>query len=139
MHVLSLGITAAICQGITGSKWREIHPAADLVTRPGPLTGNVVEHLKIVTDETGTCRRSGVDGRCVEDDFVFAIDEQRNQALLNDARVTEVVMNAGHAGVVGTEGRPPDQLVELLQKHAVMAPTPPDRVAEIRALLARLY
>ena len=132
MHVLSLGITAAICHGITGSKWREIHPQAELVTSPGGLVENVREHLMIVTDETGTCRRSSDDGSCLEDDFVFHVDEQRNPILLKDPRVTEVVMAAGHGAVVGTENRPPHDLVRLLQEHEVMAPTPPERIADLR-------
>ena len=138
-HILSLGLTAAICQGIAGSIWPEIHPRSDFVTEPGDLFGAVSEHLMVVTDERDSCRRFSAEGRCLEDDFVFSVEEQRNERLIDDPRVIKLEVRSGHAAIVGDEDRPPVQLMAILQEHGIMNRTPPDREAEVQALLSRLY
>lgn len=87
LHVLSLGITLAVCQGIAGANWVEIHPRSRYWTEPHLLDEGVYEHLQIVTEEEGTCRRYGDDGTCDEDDLVFSVDEQENSVMEEDARV----------------------------------------------------
>ena len=138
-HILSLGLTAAICQGIAGSIWPEIHPRSEFVTEPGELLDIVSDHLMVVTDERGSCRKRSADGRCLVDDFVFSVEEQRNERLIKDPRVTDLEVRSGHAAIVGDEDRPPLQLMAILQEHGIMNRTPPDREAEVQALLSRLY
>jgi pimeloyl-ACP methyl ester carboxylesterase len=138
-HVLSLGIATAICQGIAGSIWPEIHPRSDFVTKPGDLLDAVSEHLMVVTDERESCRRSSADGRCLEDDYVFSVEEQRNERLIGDPQVTDLEVRAGHAAIIGDENRPPRQLMAILQERGIMNLTPPDREAAVQALLSRLY
>jgi hypothetical protein len=138
-HILSFGFTAAICQGIAGSIWPEIHPRSDFVTAPGELLGIVSDHLMVVTDERGSCRKRSAEGRCLADDFVFSVAEQRNELLARDPRVTELGVRRGHAAIVGDEDRPPLRLMALLQEHGILNRTPPDRADEVAALLSRLY
>jgi pimeloyl-ACP methyl ester carboxylesterase len=138
-QVLSLGLTAAICQGIAGSIWPEIHPRSDFVTEPGRLLDIVPDHLMVVTDERGSCRQRSADGRCLADDFVFSLDEQRNERLTRDPRVIDLEVHLGHAAIVGDDDLPPLRLLAILQEHGIMNPTPPDRAAEVQLLLSRLY
>jgi pimeloyl-ACP methyl ester carboxylesterase len=139
LHILSLGVMTALCQGVAGSIWPEIHPRSDLVTNPGQLLDIVSDHLMVVTDERGSCRRRSADGRCLTDDFVFSLEEQRNELVTQDPRVTDREVRDGHAAIVGDEDRPPVQLMAILQEHGIMNRTSPDGQAEIRALLSRLY
>lgn len=139
LHVLSLGITAAVCQAIAGSIWPEIHPRSEFVTKPGDLLDAVSEHLMIVTDERESCRRFSADARCLEDDYVFSVEEQRNERLIENPRVADLEVRAGHAAIIGDENRPPRQLMAILQKRGIMNPTPPDREVAVQVLLSRLY
>jgi hypothetical protein len=139
LHILSLGIMTALCQGVAGSIWPEIHPRSDFVTDPGELLEIVSDHLMVVTDERGSCRRRSPDGRCLTEDFVFSLEEQRNERLTHDPRVTDLEVRNGHAAIVGDEDRPPLQLMAVLQEHGIMNRTPSDRQAEVQALLSRLY
>jgi pimeloyl-ACP methyl ester carboxylesterase len=138
-HILSLGLTTAICQGIAGSIWPEVHPRSRFVTEPSDLLDIVSDHLIVVTDERGSCRKWSADDRCLVDDFVFSVAEQRNERLIEDRRVTDLKVRSGHAAIVGDEDRPPLQLIAILQEHAIMNRTPPDREAEVQLLLSRLY
>lgn len=138
LYVLSLGITPAICRGIAGKNWPEIHRDADLVTEPGQLTDSVASYLQVRTDERGTCRRLDANGRCAEDDFVFSLAEQHNPKATGPGfRSLEV--QAGHVQIVGDNGDAPTQLIALLQAEGVMNPTPPQQQASIARLLTRLY
>jgi len=138
LHGLSLGITAAICRGIAGRNWREIHHQAEPVRNPGRLALAVTTYVQIRTDERGSCRVRRENGSCAEDDFVFSLDEQRNPKTKGSS-FREVEVEAGHVAIVGREGVVPDQLVGLLQTAGIMNPTPPDRRDEITDLLRRLY
>lgn len=139
LHVLSLGLTVAVCQGITGAKWTEIPPSAPFWSSPPPLHEVVSEHLQIITDEEGSCRRRSEDGGCEEDDVVFGFNDQRNPQMLEDARVSAEVLETGHVAAVGGNGTEPSALIGLLQEQEVMRPTPPERREELEALLMRLY
>ena len=140
LHWLSLGITTGVCQAITGSKWPEIHPRSGFWTRPDPLNEGVVEHLMIVSDEQGSCRRRDDEGDCEEDDFVFTTTEQRNPRIVSDERVREVTIEAGHVAIVGENGAShPAQLIDTLQEHGVMLPTPPDQRTAFEAMIQRVY
>lgn len=139
LHVLTLGVSVGLCAAIAGAKWNEIHDEAAFVREPGTLVDVVSGYVKVVTDERGTCRRYDADGECVEGDFVFSVPEQYNTAIDTDRRVTNLEVKAGHVEIVGDEGTPPVKLIGILQSEGVLAETPPERRAEIAALLRRLF
>jgi hypothetical protein len=139
VHFLTLGFTHVICHGISGEKWTEIFPNAPFMERPGTLIAAVTEHLQVVTDERGICRRANADGSCAKLDFVFDVDEQRNARVSADPRVVIVPVSAGHVEIVGTEGVVPVKLLELLQERGILAATAPERRIEMANLLARLF
>jgi hypothetical protein len=139
MHVLTLGISAAACQVVTGSDWNEIHPRAELVRNPLRLWPTVTSHLAVVTDERTSCRHYGPTGECEKSDFVFEVTEQSNPRLLEDPRVKTVQIEAGHVEIVGESGIRPDKLVDTLQRHGILAPTPPERRQALLLLLRTLF
>jgi hypothetical protein len=138
-HVFTLGVSAMVCQIIAGSKWHHIFPRAPFMRHPGELVDDVELHLEIVTDETGSCRRKNSAGQCVEDDFVFALVEQRNPAVDGDQRVSRVQIRAGHGEIVGSRARPPTKLLGVLREHHVLAASPTMTAKRLTALLAKLY
>ena len=139
LHAVSLGATLAVCRGIAGAKWRDIHPSARMVQEPGRMSSLVRDHLEIRTDERNTCRTRGADGRCARDDFVFSVREQQNLRIVGDQRVTPETVAAGHAEIVGSEETPPRKLLSLLQRHRVLRQTPPEKERALQALLERLF
>jgi pimeloyl-ACP methyl ester carboxylesterase len=139
LHALSLGATLAICRAIAGPKWRDIHPHAELVQHPGQLSGQVGSHIEIRTDERNTCRTVAADGKCVEADYVFSLQEQKNLVVDDDLRVTPDLVAAGHAEIVGREDAPPRKLLSVLQRHGVLGATPADKQAALQALFERLF
>jgi hypothetical protein len=139
LHVVSLGITVAVCQGIAGANWVEIHPKSRYWTEPHDLDAGVYEHLQIVTDEAGTCRIRNEDGSCKKDDLVFTVREQVNSAMDEDRRVRVTQIRAGHAQVVGSGGTDPRALIEALQHHDVLEDTEPERRESLARLLDSLF
>lgn len=117
LHILSLGISAAICQAVTGDKWDEVHPGSEFMERPGTLISEVSGHLKIATDERDACLERGGNGACRVSDHVFSMDEQRHPAVDRDPRVVDYVLAAGHSAVVGQDGSQPDALLQVLDEH----------------------
>lgn len=125
-HIASLGVSLVVCRSISGAKWNEIHPRARMVTKPRTLDPMVREHLTIVTDERDTCRRYSLDGtRCLQDDYVFSLAEQRNRHLERDDRVVESAIVAGHIEVLGVRGEP-QKLLRALQRHGLLTPKLPE-------------
>jgi hypothetical protein len=139
LHVVTLGITVAVCRAIAGRKWREIHPDATFIRQPGALAKGVGRHLKIVTDERGTCRTRGEDGDCEEDDFVFSLDEQYFDRIDAAPVVRNVEIRVGHAAVIGMDDRPPLQLLEVLRSHRVLRRLPPEQEESFRERATLLY
>ena len=138
LHGLTLGITMAVCRGIAGRNWREIHRGSALVRDPGTLRPAVREYLQLRTDERDACRSRGADGECLESDFVFSLAEQANPGTV--ASRTEVrEVRAGHVEIVGTESVAPTKLIAVLQRERVLAETPPEQRASFAALLRDLY
>lgn len=138
LYGVSLGVTPAICAGVAGKNWYEIHRAAHLVQEPAELAPVVSSFLQVRTDERNTCRRRSEDGGCAQDDFVFGLDEQRNPKIEGPAhRARE--LDVGHVQVVGHDGRAPNELIELLQQEGFMHRPPPEKHAEIQQLIATLY
>ena len=139
LHVLAFGLTYGICMAITGDSWEDIHPRSELVRRPGVLASNVVEYVRVVTDERDTCRRYGADGRCRQDDYVFSLEEQRNPHVDSDPRVTNVQIRAGHANVIGRPGVPPTELIRVFREHQILSDAPRGGSRALSRLLAALY
>lgn len=124
ISAFSLGISNLICQMVTGSKWREIPPNADFIQQPGSLLENVKEHLRIATDERNSCRTYNDDGLCVKDDFVFSLNEQVFERVDKFSALSGLVVQAGHAEIVGDENVAPVKLIATLQQHGYLNQTP---------------
>ena len=138
LYPLSLGITPAICHGVAGRNWTEIHRGAKIVEQPGLLRPEVAEYLQIRTDEREACRVRAEDGSCIEDDYVFSLEEQQNPLSI-DPRSQTLEVAAGHVEIVGDGGSVPTVLIDVLQAKGVMNPTPPERAESVARLLRELY
>jgi Palmitoyl protein thioesterase len=138
VRALSLGLIGPLCRIGTGDKWSDITYSSDFIRHPGLLSKQVRSHLKIDTDERGSCRRT-VDDKCVEDDLTFSLEEQRNPAVDNEASTTVVEVKAGHVEIVGDNRVAPVKLITILQKNGIIRPTEPQRVTAFELLLAKLY
>ncbi len=138
LYPLSLGLLPLSCYLVTGPKWTDITYSSPFILEPGALAPQVIDHLKIDTDERDTCRRTE-GGRCVEDDDVFSLTEQRNARVEADSRVRRVEVNAGHVEIVGDKRVAPRKLIAILQDQGVLRSTAPMRLSAFDLLLARLY
>lgn len=137
LAVLSFGLTIPICQLVTGSKWREIPPGTHFINEPGDLMGAVVDHLKIVTDETGSCRTRSADGDCVKSDLVFSVAEQQQRVVDGSKVIDEQVVKAGHVEIVGDAQRIPYKLLDILQRKQILANSLPPE--QFLAELSKIY
>ena len=138
LYPLSLGIVPLSCYIATGPKWADITYSSRFIREPGTLVPQVANYLKIDTDERDTCRREE-GGRCVEDDDIFSLAEQRNLLVESDARIRRVQVKAGHVEIVGDKRVAPTKLITLLQEQGVLRPTPAARLSAFKLLLARVY
>jgi pimeloyl-ACP methyl ester carboxylesterase len=138
LYPLTLGLLPLSCYVTTGAKWSDITFSSRFIREPGRLATPVSDHLKIDTDERGTCRRVEA-GRCVESDDIFSLDEQRSPAVEADSRTRRVMVNAGHVEIVGDKREAPKKLLDILQAEGVLRPTPPERVAALERLLSQVY
>lgn len=139
LRIATLGLNDLACWLISGDNWFEITPASDFIRNPGSLSPQVRSHLKIVTDERGTCRRRDDSGLCIEDDYIFSLDEQRYPPVTQAPRTTDVEVAAGHVEIVGESGVTPHKLINVFQREGIIRTTPPGRQAAFQALLAELY
>lgn len=57
LRALSFGLVGPICQIVTGAKWSDITDSSPFIVAPGRLGAQVQDHLKVVTNERGSCRR----------------------------------------------------------------------------------
>lgn len=138
LYPLTLGLLPATCYAVTGAKWADITYSSRFIREPGALLPQVSKYLKIDTDERGSCRREE-GGRCVEDDEVFSLTEQRNTLVETDVRARRVEVRAGHVEIVGDKRVAPTKLIAILQEHGVVRPTPPERLSAFSLLLAHVY
>jgi hypothetical protein len=136
---LSLGLIKPLCHIITGGKYRDIPPNSDFILQPGQLVPSVNRHLKIVTDEVGTCRVYNERGACREDDFVFSVDEQNQHIVDAHAKLFPLLVKAGHVEIVGDANTVPEKLIGILQQQGVLRATPEEEIEELANLLADLY
>ena len=138
LYPLTLGLLPLSCYAVTGPKWADITYSSRFIVEPGDLSGQVASHLKIDTDERGTCRRED-GGRCVDTDDVFSLAEQRNHRVEADPRMRRVQVDAGHVEIVGDKRVAPTKLITVLQAEGVLRPTAPERRSAFQALLSQLY
>ncbi|MGM9486568.1 hypothetical protein [Ideonella sp. YS5] len=89
LYPLSLGQVPLSCLIATGPKWGDITFSSPFILEPDTLSNRVSQHLKIDTDERGTCR-ANADGRCIDSDEIFSLAEQRCPVPDADPRVTRV-------------------------------------------------
>ena len=138
LYPLTLGLLPASCYLITGAKWADITFSSRFIREPGALLPQVSRYLKIDTDERGSCRREK-EGRCLETDDVFSLDEQRSSQVETDARTLRVQERAGHVEIVGDKQASPVKLISILQDQGVIRPTAPERLSAFNQLLVRVY
>lgn len=134
----TLGLIGPMCRLATGDKWNEITYTSDFILNPGTLHPQVGHHLKVVTDERGTCRRLD-GGNCLESDDVFSLQEQRHPIVDGAPRTKVEEVKAGHVEIVGDTRSAPVKLIGVLQGNGILNATAPHRGAALDALLARLY
>jgi pimeloyl-ACP methyl ester carboxylesterase len=120
IRVATLGIHDLVCWLVSGDKWYEITDASDFIKRPGKLDNSIKSHLLIATDERNTCRVMDDNNQCVEDDYVFSLNEQILPQVHNDLVVTKVKLKAGHVEIVGNENMVPYKLIQALQDNHVI-------------------
>ena len=137
LYPLTLGLLPLSCYAVTGAKWTDITYSSHFIREPGTLIPQVTKFLKIDTDERGTCRREK-GGRCVEEDKVFSLAEQRNPLVETD-RTQRVEVRAGHVEIVGDKRVAPTKLITILQEQGALLPTAPERLSAFNQLLARIY
>lgn len=138
LYPLSLGLVPLSCYLVTGPKWTDITYSSDFIREPGALTEQVAHYLKIDTDERDTCRRKE-NGRCIEDDDIFSLAEQRNAVVESDPRLKRVELKAGHVEIVGDKRVAPVKLIAILQEQGIIRPTSPERASALNVLLAQIY
>lgn len=139
LRIATLGLQDLACWLISGDNWYEITSASRFIQQPGSLIPQVRRHLKVVTDERDTCRRRDDTGQCIEDDYIFSVDEQRYPLVTQASRTTDVEVPAGHVEIVGESGVTPYKLIDVFQREGIVRATPPERLSAFQALLAQLY
>jgi Putative serine esterase (DUF676) len=138
LYPLTLGMIPLSCYLVTGAKWTEITYSSRFIREPSVLARPVLSYLKIDTDEQNSCRKEK-DGRCLEDDNVFSLAEQRNSILEADSRTHRLEVTAGHVEIVGNKNVAPTKLIATLQDHGILNPTSPKRQSDFSLLLSQLY
>ncbi len=138
-RVLSLGLVVPICMLISGDKWYEITAASPFIRKPGELAVQVSDYVKIVTDERDSCRRYDGGGQCIEDDYVFSIEEQYFGAVDRSPNIIPVEVKAGHAEIVGNAGAVPDKLIGILRHQRILRATAINKITGLDARLRELY
>jgi alpha-beta hydrolase superfamily lysophospholipase len=138
LYPVTLGLLPLSCYAVTGAKWADITYSSHFIREPGTLVPEVSKFLKIDTDERGTCRREE-GGRCVVQDEVFSLAEQRNATVEADRRARRVEVRAGHVEIVGDKRVAPIKLITILQEQGAILPTSPERLSAFNQLLARIY
>lgn len=123
-RIVTLGLGDLVCRLVSGKKWYEITYASRFIREPGTLVRSVSEHLLVITDESGSCRRFDARGACAEGDQVLGVGEQRFASVETDPRATVEVVKAGHLEIVGESGGSASKLVAAMAKHALVAPDP---------------
>lgn len=135
----SFGLVVPFCKLISGDKWYEITKPSPFIQKPGRLMSQVTGHLKVVTDESESCRSFDAEGTCMKDDFVFSVEEQYITQIDKSARVENIELSAGHVEIVGDYHTAPHKLIGLMQQKGILRRTTAGRQQSLQILLARLY
>ena len=138
MRAFTLGLIGPLFMLVTGDKWSEITYNSEFILQPGRLHHRVLDYLKVVTDERGTCRRSE-NGACDKSDDVFSLEEQRNAIIDRDPLTRSEEVGAGHVEIIGDERVAPVKLIPILQRNGIRNPTEPERMAKLNRLLTKVY
>ena len=138
LYPLTLGLLPLSCHLVTGEKWKDITYSSRFILEPGELVQQVNQYLKIDTDERNSCRRLE-NGRCVEDDFIFSMNEQFNPKVAADSRTKRVEILAGHVEIVGDKRVAPVKLISLLQAQGILEPSEPERQSSFDKMLNKVY
>ena len=138
LYPFTLGFVPFSCYLATGPKWADITYSSRFIREPGVLDPQIIAYVKIDTDERDSCRRME-GGRCVEDDDVFSLAEQRNPLVENDARTRRIEVKAGHVEIVGDKRVAPTKLIAILQQQGVIHPTLPAQLSAFSVLLSQIY
>jgi hypothetical protein len=117
----------------------EIHSKSNFILHPGTLVSPVNVHVKVVTDEEGTCLRADGKGRCEQSDFVFNLKEQYQPAIDKDRRVVNRATKAGHSEIVGQGRSAPWKLIHILEGEKILQPAPPEQTDAVQAQVEALY
>jgi pimeloyl-ACP methyl ester carboxylesterase len=139
LRIATLGLNDLVCWLISGDNWYEITHASEFIQSPGSLLPQVRRHLKVVTDERGTCRRYNEAGQCIEDDYIFSVQEQRFPPVTQAPQTTDIEVAAGHVEIVGESGVTPRKLIDVFQREGIVRATPRARQSAFQELLAQLY
>ncbi|RYU70325.1 alpha/beta hydrolase [Aliivibrio finisterrensis] len=139
LRILSLGIVDLICYAVTGEKYQQIPPNADFIEQPGELVASVSQHLVIKTDERNTCRRTNDEGICLEDDYVFSVNEQSNNQVDNSVNTDLVTVQAGHVEIVGNGDSVPIDLISILTDQQLLIDNGTIDQLEQARLIHQLY
>jgi hypothetical protein len=122
IRIASLGLQDLGCWLVSGDKWHEITDASNFIKKPGRLDNTIKSYLLIATDERDSCRAVDNNNQCIEDDYVFSLNEQVLQPVHNGLAVTKIKLKAGHVGIIGNEGIVPFKLIQALQDNGVIKP-----------------
>ncbi len=139
LRILSLGIVDLICYAVTGEKYQQIPPNADFIKQPGELLVSVSQHLVIKTDERNTCRRVNDEGVCLEDDYVFSVNEQSNNQVDNSVNTDLVTVQAGHVEIIGNGDSVPTDLIDILKEQQLLIDNGAIDQSEQVRLIEKLY
>ncbi|OCH60141.1 hydrolase [Aliivibrio fischeri] len=139
LRILSLGIVDLICYAVTGEKYQQIPPNADFIEQPGELVASVLQHLIVKTDERNSCRKENDKGECIEDDYVFSVNEQSNNQVDDGVNTDLVTVKAGHVEIVGNGESVPTDLINILKQQKVLVDKSDINQQEQARLLQLLY
>lgn len=139
VRVATLGIHDLACWMISGDKWYEITPVSDFIQKPGRLSSTVSQHILIATDEQNSCRFIDEKNRCIEDDYVFSLDEQKLPYSQKKGKRKDIVLKAGHVEIVGKYDHSPQKLIKTLQNEGFIHKTAPLEIALFNLLITKLF
>jgi len=139
LRILSLGVVDLICYAVTGEKYQQISPNADFIEQPGELLSSVSQHLVIKTDERNTCRRTNDEGVCLEDDYVFSVNEQSNYEVDNIVNARLITVQSGHVEIVGNGDSVPTDLINILKDQQLLIDNGAIEQLEQVRLIEQLY
>lgn len=139
LRIFSFGMVDLICYAVTGNKYLQITPSSYFVNHPGELIPSVTEHLLIKTDEEKSCRTFDNTGHCLEDDFVFSLDEQSNLKTDQATNVNALTVKAGHVEIVGNETYAPSKLLKILHENDLLHLHHENVEYEISHIIKKIY